>query len=846
MSSANFYVDRNERAPEVSLFNDDWADWIGLNADTTKVPPEARSWKDLATIDWDEVEVTPSGKYVELEWTSQPDWYRHDVHWRGYGPTRVATIPSVESPWYLDMDTPVAYSAVEGGYSFAEQQRGNVTNDLIFLDGCLKEVVATKQFVDNSPVPPPYDRERLFTTFRSVIALQKEGAAAKRAAWDRLAFLTWWTAACSSWADGVDEVTAERVEVIVSRGRSPRGFLFDLLTDWHEMNVPFLLEHSIPFYYTFSLEARLNERFCRLNPKIIASYAGPDGDEVIMHDIDYEDGLEAIEKATHHYDDFFQSLNPETMNDHMSYESDSSFFIIDFEGWGRRPVTSDWACRCFSAFFHFTVVGNVDGPPQVIFWRFRPKLSLEQQREHFLWNRWTDDPVLIREWFKGVYTPTSSRHFHSELGTLMLGQDASDKFQPVSASSPPSLVHRMSTANSPPNKASENDTPSLLACMSHQDPSFRKIPVRQVSRLDSSSDSRNTSRSHSSQSRQRSRSPRPSSSRRLVDPAESFRLALSDAIARFTWKEKPEKIALLTDPDRRKDLVFQHAFLCIPNWKSQIRMRYYASCRPGISNIRQVTDIAIVHRLEFALAIRVSDMNLFAPDEISGLDRIGIKALYQPGFTEPSFSYTKGTPAVFANTYLAKINDILRRPHARAFIGMGGAYSWIAERFGGPSIVRAFLLGPSIQVTRHLLGRSDSHEERPIGLQWDQASAQEASFLFGFVPSQDSTSPERYLFPPPHYLRELCDHWTGDWNEVMDKIFSRIADDIERGKAEPRERSWWSSHLRNYNRLPKPINPKFTDTDVENARRIIWRTSFPRTWDRMLLKSIVIPEHRVL
>ena len=45
-------------------------------------------------------------------------------------------------------------------------------------------------------------------------------------------------------------------------------------------------------------------------------------------------------------------------------------------------------------------------------------------------------------------------------------------------------------------------------------------------------------------------------------------------------------------------------------------------------------------------------MSLFTPDEILGLDRIGIKALYQPGFTEPSFSYTKGMLAVFANIYV--------------------------------------------------------------------------------------------------------------------------------------------------------------------------------------------------
>jgi len=93
-------------------------------------------------------------------------------------------------------------------------------------------------------------------------------------------------------------------------------------------------------------------------------------------------------------------------------------------------------------------------------------------------------------------------------------------------------------------------------------------------------------------------------------------------------------------------------------------MRYYASCHPEVSNICQVIDIAVIHQLEFALAICVSDISLFAPIVVSGLDRMGIKALYQPGFTEPSFSYTKGTPAVFANAYLAKINDILCRPHA--------------------------------------------------------------------------------------------------------------------------------------------------------------------------------------
>jgi len=80
MLSANFYLDKCDRAPEVSLFNHDWADWVRLNADTRRIPSGAWNWKDLMTVKWDTVEVTSLGRYIELEWTIHPDWYHHDMH----------------------------------------------------------------------------------------------------------------------------------------------------------------------------------------------------------------------------------------------------------------------------------------------------------------------------------------------------------------------------------------------------------------------------------------------------------------------------------------------------------------------------------------------------------------------------------------------------------------------------------------------------------------------------------------------------------------------------------------------------------------------------------------------
>lgn len=92
MSSTNFYLSNDDRAPEVSLYNHDWTDWVGLNADTRKIPSGARAWKNVEMIDWNTIEVTPSRKYTNLKWTKQPDWYCHDTHWRGFGPTHMAQV----------------------------------------------------------------------------------------------------------------------------------------------------------------------------------------------------------------------------------------------------------------------------------------------------------------------------------------------------------------------------------------------------------------------------------------------------------------------------------------------------------------------------------------------------------------------------------------------------------------------------------------------------------------------------------------------------------------------------------------------------------------------------------
>ena len=135
-------------------------------------------------------------------------------------------------------------------------------------------------------------------------------------------------------------------------------------------------------------------------------------------------------------------------------------------------------------------MGGLDDSPQVVFWCFRPKVPLAHQREHLLWDQRVNEPVMIRELFKGAYAPTSSRRFHPELGTLQMssfqsqGPSSADHSRPTLSHLP--LASCLSMAwetSSADNDSPVNDISSLLAHMSHQGTSFKKIPVCQVSRL---------------------------------------------------------------------------------------------------------------------------------------------------------------------------------------------------------------------------------------------------------------------------------------------------------------------------------------------------------------------------
>lgn len=325
-------------------------------------------------------------------------------------------------------------------------------------------------------------------------------------------------------------------------------------------------------------------------------------------------------------------------------------------------------------------------------------------------------------------------------------------------------------------------------------------------------------------------------------PAKIFHAAFKELAQELTFTDN---LFPLAKPDAWNGQFLLVGYLHVPDWRSQVRMRYFANCMEAVRHITSVLTMSIEHKLSFQIGIKTTEFHFFENDTISQVDQRLVKEMYKPGFTEAPLAYS--SPAAFLSSYLGKVADILRRPHASAFIGLGGPHSWLAQRWGGEELVEQFMSGPSLQVTCHFRGQNDSAEDRSLGIHWDSVSSQEIEFLFGFVPA-DKSNPERWLYPPVAILDEACDHWSGEWSVGMEEIFRHITSQITRSPptAVPKSRCGWIDFLRSYNRGRKA--PKFIakENHFVDAKGGLRAAGLPVNWNRQKLTSIVVPEYAIL
>jgi hypothetical protein len=162
-------------------------------------------------------------------------------------------------------------------------------------------------------------------------------------------------------------------------------------------------------------------------------------------------------------------------------------------------------------------------------------------------------------------------------------------------------------------------------------------------------------------------------------------------------------------------------------------------------------------------------------------------------------------------------------------------------------MVTRFMSGPSIQVTRHYSGQTDSAEDHCLDIHWDRVSDQEIEFLFGYIPA-DKWNPERWLYPPVAILEDHCDHWSGEWNVGMEDIFRHISSQVTRSPptAMPKSRCGWIEFLHSYNHGRKAPTFIVMERHFLDAKGGIQAAGLPANWNQQKISSLVIPEYSIL
>ena len=397
--------------------------WVGLNSDTNLIPDAALVFKDLPDPCWSIEDFSSSGRILPFDNARDPDWYREDKQWAAWTPTSFLLN---QRPWYDKLETAVPVEERLDGWSMVEQQCQVCVTDLTRAQSCVRYIVEfDDRFPRRAKVPAFYPVDCLTKVYPTEKMVQISAAKAKRSVLHALAFLSWWTTVIVNWETNLMDGAVSIITSLLSTVKGKRGVICDLEWDWPVINIPLYIQNNIPFFYLWNFEAKVDKRFSRLNPALNLTYWAIRQGTALSLTPDIEEGdINKVARQAIRLDHFFQEIFMYRSADDPTILPTYALFVIDFEGWKRRPIPYDEAhLASLVKYYYYSVLDEDtdDRYKTVIFWRWRKREPKDEylRRQYKVSLPGEEQAGSIRELYKFDYGPKSGVSYDIETGLIV-------------------------------------------------------------------------------------------------------------------------------------------------------------------------------------------------------------------------------------------------------------------------------------------------------------------------------------------------------------------------------------------------------------------------------------------
>lgn len=216
----------------------------------------------------------------------------------------------------------------------------------------------------------------------------------------------------------------------------------------------------------------------------------------------------------------------------------------------------------------------------------------------------------------------------------------------------------------------------------------------------------------------------------------------------------------------------------------EVKLRYHVLLY-RTDDVADLLTEALQRGMRFTLAFEGVALDRLAREEGPGGPT---PAYLEPHFEDPLLPWYGDSPAVGWSQYVHAAREILKRPHAIAFLMRGGLLWRLALEFGPDDLKARVGLGPSSTLLQHARGSLVTE-----GWWADDVTPSEVDVLLGYTTVPNQNAPRSWW--PPHECFVNMDFDAAEWTPVHEAWFRRQLESATRGLARPLHEFEWNGEL---------------------------------------------------